>query len=115
MWIGLNALVTEGRFFWASGVRLSFSNWGAGEPNNSLGIEDNATSSRGSGLWYDLPDQLAAIFNDVWSFLYFLLNYGVYVGLISGAGASGTLLRLLATKKLGKRRETSEPVSRTKV
>lgn len=59
MWIGLDALVTEGRFFWASGVRLSFTNWGAGEPNNSLGIEDNATSSRGSGLWYDLPDQLA--------------------------------------------------------
>lgn len=57
----------------------------------------------------------AAIFNDVWSFLWFLLNYGVYVGLIAAAGASGTLLGLLATKKLGKHRETSPPVSRPKV
>jgi hypothetical protein len=40
---------------------------------------------------------------------------GSYVGLVAGAGASGALLALLAMKKLGKRRETSEPVSRTKV
>lgn len=57
----------------------------------------------------------AAIFNDVWSFFYFLINYGIYVGLVAGAGAAGALLGLLATKKLGKRRGTSDPVSREKV
>jgi Lectin C-type domain len=59
LWIGLNDLVTEGRFSWATGEPFSFANWGAGEPNNALGIEDNAAFSGGSGLWYDLPDRLA--------------------------------------------------------
>ena len=72
------------------------------------------TSCLGSLYVAEFPSR-AAIFNDVWSFLYFLLNYGVYVGLVAGAGASGALLGLLATRRLGKRRETSEPVSRPKV
>ena len=57
MWIGLNDLVTEGRFVWASGVAVTFTNWGAVEPNNALGIEDNAAFCGGRGSWYDLPDR----------------------------------------------------------
>ena len=59
MWIGLNDLVTEGRFVWASGVAVTFTNGGAVEPNNALGIEDNAAFCGGRGSWYYLPDRLA--------------------------------------------------------
>lgn len=57
---------------------------------------------------------LAAIFNDAWSFLYFVLNYGIYVGLIAAAGSVGAFLGLIGTKKIGKRRQASERVCRTK-
>ena len=62
----------------------------------------------------ELPSRADMVY-EVWAFLWFLLHYGVSTGLVAAAGASGTLLGLLATKKLGKHRETSPPVSRTKV
>ena len=63
----------------------------------------------GSLYIVDLPPR-AAVFNDLGSFFWLLLNYGIYVGLVVGAGESGTLLGMLATKMLGKRRKTPPAV-----
>ncbi len=39
-WIGLNDLVTEGTFGWASGSTSTYRNWYAGEPNDAGSGED---------------------------------------------------------------------------
>jgi hypothetical protein len=52
-WIGLNDRAAEDTFVWTDGSPVDFTQWGAGEPNNS-GDEDCVHLSSGSGDWNDL-------------------------------------------------------------
>jgi hypothetical protein len=62
LWIGLTDQRQEGVFTWANGRPFSFSNWNAGEPNNSGGVpgqggyeEDFVYIIPGSTVWNDVP------------------------------------------------------------
>ncbi|MCB9234639.1 MAG: HYR domain-containing protein [Bacteroidia bacterium] len=50
-WIGYNDIVTEGNWVWSNGDISTYTNWNAGEPNNS-GNEDGGEILT-SGLWND--------------------------------------------------------------
>jgi hypothetical protein len=52
VYIGLNDIDTEGDFVWASGEPVAYTNWNAGEPNNS-GNEDAAEMNTVTGGWND--------------------------------------------------------------
>lgn len=56
IWIGLNN--KSGSWQWNDGTALTYTNWAAGEPNNSSGYpgipEDGAQLLLGSGQWNDL-------------------------------------------------------------
>lgn len=55
-WIGLKETSKEGRFAWASGKRLRYTNWGPHEPNNAGGSESWTEINRGGlGKWNDMP------------------------------------------------------------
>jgi hypothetical protein len=58
-WLGLNDIAQEGTFVWADGEQSGFTDFGAGEPNNNLGIEDCVAFNwrlPGAGSeWNDLP------------------------------------------------------------
>ena len=43
-----------------------------------------------------------SIFHDVWSFLWFLLNYGIFFALVIGSGAIGTVVGLFVARRIGK-------------
>lgn len=56
-WIGLNDIANEGVYQWVTGEAVTYTNWSAGEPNNS-GNEDavhlwGLTSNRPLGTWND--------------------------------------------------------------
>lgn len=51
-WIGLNDLSTEGTFLWPDGTTPGYTNWEAGEPNNTSGIEDGVEMYV-TGRWND--------------------------------------------------------------
>ena len=54
-WIGLNDLVTEGTFVWASGESVVFTSWRANEPNNSGNEDAVNVFNDGTGIvWNDL-------------------------------------------------------------
>jgi hypothetical protein len=59
-WIGFTDAAIEGTFGWSSGEAVTYTNWSAGEPNNSSGIEDythfnwGAPSGGTPGKWNDI-------------------------------------------------------------
>lgn len=67
-WLGGNDRAVEGAFVWQNGPEagqaFSYTNWGAGEPNNCCNGEDDVVINFGSaGLWNDIgmpsfPDYL---------------------------------------------------------
>ncbi|MBC7771879.1 MAG: hypothetical protein H7210_05250 [Pyrinomonadaceae bacterium] len=53
-WIGLHEVGAEGNYQWASGDPVLYTNWAAGEPNNSGGSEAYVDFSRSlMGRWND--------------------------------------------------------------
>ena len=53
-WLGLTDVKQEGTFLWSStGEEPGYTNWGAGEPNNSGGKEDCAHFWLSRGQWND--------------------------------------------------------------
>lgn len=52
IWIGFSDAISEGNFVWYDGSPISYTNWAAGEPNNS-GDED-CTQIYPDGSWNDL-------------------------------------------------------------
>jgi hypothetical protein len=56
IWIGFSDRTTEGTFEWSDGTAAKYTNWNAGEPNNSGGTEDYAEMLGSTGKWNDLSD-----------------------------------------------------------
>ena len=57
-WIGLSDEAIEGVYVWESGEPLGYTDWCAGDPNNSLGVEDWARvyfPGFGNHCWSDVP------------------------------------------------------------
>lgn len=54
IWIGFNDEAVEGAFVWYDQSPVTYTNWAAGEPNNSGGNED-CTQIYPNGGWNDLP------------------------------------------------------------
>jgi hypothetical protein len=50
--LGFNDVTNEGSFGWSGGAEVTYTNWAAGEPNNS-GNED-ATQMLSNGMWNDV-------------------------------------------------------------
>jgi hypothetical protein len=55
IWIGASDQAVEGRWVWSGGAPLFFGDWGPGQPDNYLGIEDCAVMLRPTGTWNDVP------------------------------------------------------------
>ncbi len=54
IWIGFNDVAVEGAFEWTDLSSRKYTNWNAGEPNNSGGVEDYAEMLGSTGKWNDL-------------------------------------------------------------
>ncbi|XP_077206965.1 pulmonary surfactant-associated protein D-like [Paroedura picta] len=51
--LDVNDIQTEGRFVYANGAPVSYTNWKSGEPNNYNGVEDCVIILHENGLWND--------------------------------------------------------------
>jgi hypothetical protein len=61
-WIGLSDAAVEGNYQWVSGEAFSYTNWNAGEPNNSGNEDYIAYDYVGSWGWNDAPDNVGQIY-----------------------------------------------------
>ena len=52
-WIGLNDEARKGTYVWSSGEPVIYTNWDAGQPNNSS--DQDYGAMRGAGVWADYP------------------------------------------------------------
>jgi regulation of enolase protein 1 (concanavalin A-like superfamily) len=55
MWLGYSRARTVG-WSWVTGEKSDFTNWDAGQPDNTGGSEEYAMISGSSFRWHDLPD-----------------------------------------------------------
>jgi len=56
LWLGLNDIAVEGVFEWSNGEPLIYSNWNAGEPNNSNNEDMGHTLEASPYLWNDINE-----------------------------------------------------------
>jgi hypothetical protein len=56
LWLGLNDIAVEGIFEWSNGEPLIYSNWNAGEPNNSNNEDMGHTLEASPYLWNDINE-----------------------------------------------------------
>jgi hypothetical protein len=62
-WIGYTDMLPYGggkgtkQYGWVTGCSSTYTNWNAGEPNNSGNNEDYAVVSKVTGKWNDVPSQ----------------------------------------------------------
>jgi hypothetical protein len=56
LWIGFTDQASEGTWAWSDGTPAAFTNWNAGEPNNSSNTEHYAEMLGSNGRWNDLND-----------------------------------------------------------
>jgi hypothetical protein len=54
VWIGFNDAASEGTWVWSDGSKAAYTNWNAGEPNNSGATEHYAELLGSTGRWNDL-------------------------------------------------------------
>ncbi len=55
IWIGFNDLQHEGQWVWADGSDVTYTNWGAGEPNNQESSDFGSIAAYSGGMWSDQP------------------------------------------------------------
>ncbi|MFZ4523968.1 MAG: FG-GAP-like repeat-containing protein [Chlorobium sp.] len=55
IWTGFNDIQQEGQWVWADGSDVTYTHWGAGEPNNQEGEDFGSISANGAGMWSDQP------------------------------------------------------------
>ncbi len=56
-WIGATDEAEEGKWKWASGETVNYTNWASGQPDNDNGVEDYGSIWK-NGLWNDAPRQV---------------------------------------------------------
>ena len=54
LWIGFTDFGTEGAWYWTDGSPAKYTNWNAGEPNNSGSVEHYAELLGSNGRWNDI-------------------------------------------------------------
>ncbi|RUS71917.1 hypothetical protein EGW08_020330 [Elysia chlorotica] len=53
IWLGLSDTTVEGKFRWANGLLLSYSNWKKGEPNDHGSFGEDCVQMDADGKWKD--------------------------------------------------------------
>lgn len=66
LWIGLNDADAEGTFVWSSGEPVTYTNWGAGEPNGAFATEDYSHMQVSlGGKWNDRRNSEGTVVHSV--------------------------------------------------
>ena len=56
MWLGGNDIQTPGTYFWqSSGLKVTYTHWSDGEPNDMNHVENCMHMWKDDGTWNDLP------------------------------------------------------------